>query len=480
MNNFLKRNKSIFLVFLLFMVLISVMQFRVEEIIGFDGWLHIKSADIIKEQGFIKEYPYISESILSQNYADIQLLFRLLLIPFTFLGLTAGAKIASIIFSSLCFTFFYWYLKKSNINFPLFWTSIYAISSINLMYRFLLPRAMPLAISSLILTFFFIEKKMYKSLLIISLLFTWLYQGFVFQLVIITIYFTINLIIYKKLDLKLLAYPFIGTLLALIINPYFPNNLILLYTQLFKVNLIGNLYNQEWRPWNIKELFTFNYILFSLLIISLVTTIKSMKLKKNTLFFLIISVISLIAMLKTRRMQEYFAPFTILFASLSLHDFTPIFKEKRALKYIITSLLVIIAVFSLVRLDTYTKNNHILPWYKEGAEFAKTLPQGSKIFINGYTFNYLFFHNPDLQYTHGIDLTYSYLYDKEKFNRYMSVLQGKDPGYNIIKQDYNADYAIVGKLKQDIKLFNYIVDYKEDFEVIYEDESVGILKIKKE
>ena len=41
------------------------------------------------------------------------------------------------------------------------------------------------------------------------------------------------------------------------------------------------------------------------------------------------------------------------------------------------------------------------------------------------------------------------------------------------------DYAFVGKIKQDIKLFDYIVEYKEDFELLYEDESVGILKVKK-
>ena len=60
----------------------------------------------------------------------------------------------------------------------------------------------------------------------------------------------------------------------------------------------------------------------------------------------------------------------------------------------------------------------------------------------------------------------------------MDVLQGKDPGYNIIKEDYNADYAFIGKIKQDIQLFNYIVEYKEDFDLLYEDESIGILKVK--
>jgi len=437
---FFEKNKSLFLVFLLFLITISIMQFRVKEIIGFDGWLHIKMADIIKEQGFIKEFPYTTESILTQNYADLQLGFRILLIPFTYLGLIYGAKIASIVFAALCFAFFYWYLKKNSINYPLFWTSLYAVSSINLMYRFMEPRAMPLAILCLILTFYFIEKRMYKSLLITSLLFTWLYQGFIFQYVVIAVYFIINLIIHKKADVKLLLYPLIGTTLALIINPYFPNNIGLLYTQIFGVNLIGNLYNAEWKPWNLLELFKFNSILFIILAISIIANIKRMKLSKNALFFLILSIIFLVAMLKTRRMHEYFAPFTVLFASFSLNDYTSKLSGKKAFRYVLAALLIIIAVFSLIRLNTYIKNNYFLPWYKDGAEWLKSnIPKDSRIFINGYTFNYLFFYDSDVMYTHGIDLTYSYLYNKEKFDRYIGVLQGKDPGFNIIKQDYNAD-----------------------------------------
>ena len=479
-KDFLKKNKNIILVFLLFFVIILFIQFRVKEIIGFDGWLHIKMADIIKKEGFIQSFPYTTESILADNYADVQLLFRVLLIPFTYFGLMFGAKIAAALFSALCFTFFYWYLRKNDINYPLLWTSLYAVCSVDLMYRFLEARAMPLAILSLVLTFYFIDKKMYKSLLIISLLFTWLYQGFIFQLLVIVVYFVVDILIRKKADFKLLIYPFIGVFLALVINPYFPKNMGFLYTQLFEVNLIGNLYNMEWRAWNIKELFMLNYILFILLIIGLFPVVKKMKLEKKSLFFLVLSVIFLVGMLKTRRMQEYFAPFTVIFAAFSLNENVAKFKGKKAVRYVFIGLICIIAILSLVKLDTNIKNNNFLPWYKEGAEWLnENVPNGSKVFINAYTFNYLFFYDPELRYTHGIDLTYSYLYDKDKFNRYMDALQGKDPGYNIIKDDYNVDYAFVGKIKQDIKLFDYIVEYKEDFELLYEDESVGILKVKK-
>jgi len=479
-KGFLKRNKSLFLVFILFLVVISFMQFRVDEIIGYDGWYHMKMADVVKEEGFIKEFPYTTESILADNYADLQWLFRVLLIPFTFFGLMLGAKIASVLFSALCFTFFYWYLRKNGVNYPLFWVSLYALSSVNLMYRFLLPRQMPLAMLSLILTFYFLEKRMYKSLLVVSLLFTWLYVVFVFQLLVIGVYFVINLLSTKKINLKLLVYPAIGVLLALLINPYFPNNLGMVVTQLFKVNLAANFYNVEWKAWGFLELLRFNYILFVLLIVGFIAVIKKMKMDRKTLFFLALSLIFFVGMLKTRRMQEYFAPFTVLFTAFSLNDYVAKFKGKRALKYISVVLIIIIAVFGLVKLDTYVKNNHFLPWYKEGADWLKdNVEPGSKVFINGYTFNYLFFYEPRLRYTHGVDLTYSYLYDKERFNRYISVLQGKYPGHNIIKEDYNADYAFVGKVKQDVKLFEYIVRYKDDFEVVYEDDSVGILRLRR-
>ncbi|MBU0628981.1 MAG: hypothetical protein KKC75_07355 [Nanoarchaeota archaeon] len=480
-KEFFNKNKSLIFVFILFLIAISIMQFRTNEIIGYDGWLHMKMADIIKEKGFIQEFPYTTESILSQSYSDPQLLFRILLIPFTYFGLILGAKIASILFASLCFTVFYWYMKKNELPFPLLWTFLYAFCSIELMYRFLETRAMPLAIISLLLTLYFMDKQMYRHLFFTSLLFAWLYQGFIFQILIVIIYFLIKLIALRRLDLKLLAYSLGGTLLAVIVNPYFPKNIGFLYTQLFKVNLIGNLYNMEWKPWNILDLFKFNWIILIVLLASLFLIIKDRKFGKRHLLTGIASIIFLILMINSRRMQEYFVPFTLIFGAFSLKSHMNDLSKKEETKYILLLTIGLIAGFNLFYLDLDIKNNNFLPWYHEGAEWSiNNIPDGSKIFINGYMFNYLFFYNPDLRYTHGIDLTYSYLYNPANFNRYMEVLQGKDPGYNIIKDDYKSDYTIVGKVKQDIKLYEYIIKYKKDFEVVYEDDSIGILKVNKQ
>src|SRR3989338_2994379 len=120
-------NKKIIIVFIVFLAILSIMQFTVPNVIGFDGYYHIKAADIIKKEGFIKEFPWAKYTILSENYADIQLLFRIFLIPFTLLGLNLGAKIASVVFAAIAFTIFCWFLAHNKIKSPFFGRLLYLL-----------------------------------------------------------------------------------------------------------------------------------------------------------------------------------------------------------------------------------------------------------------------------------------------------------------------------------------------------------------
>src|SRR3989338_8635179 len=130
-------DKKLILLLTTFLVIVAVMQFTVPNIIGFDGYYHIKSADIIKDEGFIKEFPWAKYTILSDSYADIQLLFRLLLMPFAFFGLNLGAKLASILFAAVALGIFYWFLSQNKIRYAFFWTLLYLFTSEFLMYRFM-------------------------------------------------------------------------------------------------------------------------------------------------------------------------------------------------------------------------------------------------------------------------------------------------------------------------------------------------------
>ena len=457
------------------------MQFTVPNIIGFDGYYHIKTADIIKKEGFIKEFPWARNIIFSDNYADIQILFRILLMPFTFLGLELGAKIASILFAALCFIVFYWFLIENKIKYAFFWSLLYLFAAESLMYRFLLARQMPIAIALLILTIYFLQKRKYLFLSIASFVFVLFYSGFVIQLFMILLYLILEKIFSKKFDYKILLYSFIGVVLGLIINPYFPNNISMLYTQIFKVNLIANLYNVEWKPWPFFEFIKNNILVLLYLVISFFIVVKNKKIAKIQAFYFSLALFFFFYTIMSRRMQEYLVPFSVLAFAFLFNDY---FENKGKFfnyaKKVAVIILILLAATNFFLLREDMTNNNFLYNFDNCADWMKNnIPKNSLVFINAYAFPYLFFKNSDLIYTHGIDLTYSYIYDPEKFERYIGILQGtvKDEKDYII-EDYNPGYVFSGKVKQDVELFKYIVSHKENYKAVYEDEWCAVLKVE--
>jgi hypothetical protein len=479
----LTKNRKIAIIIIILLIILSILQFVVPNIIGFDGYYHIKVADIIKEQGFIDEFPWAKHTILSNNYADIQILFRIILIPFTFFGLESGAKIASIIFAAIAFIIFYWFLTENKIKYPFFWTLLYLFTAESLMYRFLLPRQMPLVIALLILTIYFLQRKKYLFLGLTSLVFVLLHSSFVFQLILILLYFILEKIFSKKFDFKILLYPFTGIILGLVINPYFPNNIYLLYIQIFKVNLIANLYNVEWKAWPFIGFLKNNILVLFYIAISVFILVKNKKITKLQTFYFSLTLFFFIYTIISRRMQEYLIPFSILTLSLLLNNYIERFDKNKLLTYVkIASilLLIILGIINFTLLRNEVIDNNFLSNYNNCADWMKSnVPKNSLIFTNAYAFPYLFSKNSDLIYTHGIDLTYSYLYEPKKFERYMGVLQATiEDNQDYIVTDYNPDYVFSGKVKQDIQLFNYIVKHKENYNAVYEDDWCAVLLVR--
>jgi hypothetical protein len=351
------------------------------------------------------------------------------------------------------------------------------------MYRFLLPRQMPLVIALLILTIYFLQRKKYLFLGLTSLVFVLLHSSFVFQLILILLYFILEKIFSKKFDFKILLYPFTGIILGLVINPYFPNNIYLLYTQIFKVNLIANLYNVEWKAWPFIGFLKNNILVLFYIAISVFILVKNKKITKLQTFYFSLTLFFFIYTIISRRMQEYLIPFSILTLSLLLNNYIERFDKNKLLTYVkIASilLLIILGIINFTLLRNEVIDNNFLSNYNNCADWMKSnVPKNSLIFTNAYAFPYLFSKNSDLIYTHGIDLTYSYLYEPKKFERYMGVLQATiEDNQDYIVTDYNPDYVFSGKVKQDIQLFNYIVKHKENYNAVYEDDWCAVLLVR--
>jgi len=479
----MEKNIRIALVFSIFLILLGMMQFTVPQIIGFDGYYNIKAAKIIKESGFVKEGIAPENTILADNYADIQILFRILLIPFTFLGLELGAKIAAVLFGAIAFSVFYWFLLQNNIKYSFFWSMLYLVTSEALMYRFMLPRQMPLAISLLILTIYFLQNRRYYLLSFTVLAHVLLHSSFVFQFLVIGLYFIFEKIFSKKIEYYPILCSVIGLIAGLIFNPYFPNNVVMTYLQISKVNLIGNLYNVEWKAWIFIDFVKNNILVLIYFAIIALAIFKAKKISKDKLFFLVLALFFFVYAILARRMQEYLVPFLVIALALILNDYLQIFCENGLfgkLKYAAIMVLIIVAGINFAILREDIRDNTFLHNFKNCSGWiSNNVPKNSLIFVNAYAFSYLFFYNSEVKYTHGIDLAYSYLHDDDRFKRYIRILQGtlkSDVDY-IIK-DYNPDYLFSGKVEQDAQLFNYIVAHKKNYKAVYEDKWCAVLKVK--
>tara|TARA_B100000315_G_scaffold185997_1_gene175268 strand:- start:26673 stop:27701 length:1029 start_codon:yes stop_codon:yes gene_type:complete len=342
---------------------------------------------------------------------------------------------------------------------------------------------MPLVIALLILTIYFLQKRKYLFLAITSFVFVSIHSSFVFQILIIILFVISEKIFSKKVDLKLLLYPFVGMILGLVINPYFPNNILLLFTQIFKVNLIANLFNVEWKPWTLFEFIKNNILVLLFILVSLFLVFKNKKITKIQTLYFSLTIFFLVYTLLSRRMQEFLVPFSILALAFLFNDYYDrISKIKfyNVIKISAVLILVIAALLNFTLLRQDITNNDFVHNYDNCADWMKNnIPKNSLVFTNAYAFPYLFFKNSDIIYTHGIDLTYSYLYEPEKFERYMEVLEGTAKGNeDYIVKDYQPDYVFSGKIKQDIQLFNYIVRNKENYKAVYEDEWCAVLEVK--
>ena len=72
-------------------------------LLGVDGYFHIKFSRTVWENGLPDVLPFLSQTIFADRFVDDHLLFHLIQIPFTSFGLIPGAKIYASLVAGLAF-----------------------------------------------------------------------------------------------------------------------------------------------------------------------------------------------------------------------------------------------------------------------------------------------------------------------------------------------------------------------------------------
>jgi len=490
----------------------------------FDGYYHVKWTrilwDSIRSHSFVPSFPWLPLTTLNPGqYVDHHFLFHIFLIPFTRSeDPRLGAKISSALFGGLAVASCYWLLIRYRIRYVLVWLVALLACSAPFLFRLNMAKAPPFAIIYLVIAIYLFFQKKYWPLFIVAFLFTETYDVFPLLILATLIWVAVVGWTERRLEWRPIMWITLGVFAGLVINPYFPKNLDLIYEHA-RIKLTPSDYNTkvggEWYPYDSWEFLANSVVACVAMVIGYIALDPGERKRgHHSLFFAIFTTLLLVLMARWRRMAEYWPPFAVMFAAFSLqpwfegtrsilgrlpHDIMeelkPFFdresittSEETGLQFTIKTVAVaVIAVvlgvalfFNLLASRKEIKQSERHDFYKRGAEWLyQHVPAGHIIFNTDWDdFPRLFYYDSNHYYVSGLDP--SYLYDKnpELSELYERITLGKeeDPG-PLIRDRFGATYVF-----SDNEHHDFFANARASgwFDIVYEDEQCTIFRIRDE
>ncbi|MBU1037117.1 hypothetical protein KKF32_03710 [Patescibacteria group bacterium] len=465
-----------------------------------DSFYHAKVSELLSSGKILKQLPWLQETNLKDVFVDHHFLYHLLLIPVvSFFNPLVGVKAATVIFATLLVLIIYWLFKQYHIKWPFIFIC-FLLAAQPWLFRISLVKVPVVFLILMILAFYCLTHQKKILLFIIAFASVWLYAGWpliVVMGVLYAILVKIVKIIRRKhqTNQKLLSPASElaclggGILAGIVINPYFPANLFFYWQQFVKIAVIN--YHRvigvggEWYPYGFLKLITDAPLICSLLLVGIFVFILTLK-KQSVYSWLwgVLGIAFFLLTLKSRRYVEVYVPFTVIFFAFSLSDFikSRIAQKlwlglSRTWKWTFSLLFSVILLGLIINipydLRTVKKDmeqgfplNH---YQKASSWLRENTPLHSVIFHADWDdFPALFYYNDHNYYLTGLDPTFMYEYNKEKYWQYVNITLGSrqiDLG-KIIQEQFKADYVFLDKKHQTL---DNTLKLNPNFTLLYED-----------
>ncbi len=524
--------------FIAIVMVLSFLQFRTEAVCcgDWDGYYHIRWSQLLWEsfsQGkWLPSFEWLPLTVLNpEDYNDHHFLFHLLQIPFLwFFEPVMAAKVAAVTFASLAVFSVYWLLYRYDVDYLLVWLAAIFTCANMFYYRMNMAKAPPLTIIITIAGIYLLFERKYIWLLPLMFAFVWTYS--LFPLLWIAAWIWVIIIGWneRRFEWRPVAYTTAGLILGNVINPYFPDNLVLFWEHAYTKIKIGSDFavavGGEWYPYSGMELLThFPIAMIAMLIGYILFMPKNGKLPEKATFFLMFVSILIAAQFRSKRFAEYFPPFAILFAAFSLQAFRipqvlqlpedfkreiqPYLdvdkateKEDRyhTLKLVAITLIgVFLTIWFVVNIkgvhwlgidqeglaetiaanDSDYRYRRVMAWATGTDDNGKeNIPAGERFFnANWDDFPKLFFLNTKHSYVYGLDPNYLYSENPDLYKLLQDITGGKtDEAAPVIRERFGANYVFTDAKENDEMVAKLLESGWVD--TVYEDDEARILKIR--
>mgnify|MGYP001252284029 CR=1 FL=1 len=458
------------ILFIVFLTFLLAIQFSTPNLVGNDGYYHVKLAYLMRTEGLKPAFPWLPFTILNaDSFVDHHFLYHVLLIPFTYGDLIQGGKLASAMFPAFTFLAIWWLLRGQQVPLAALWALGLLVVSEPFLYRMNQPRAQSLSLMVLVLALHFLPTNKHRWMLPLAFLYVWLYNAFPLILVVAGLYAVSEFLLYRRIAWKPIAYTGAGLILGLVINPYFPDNLNFIYHHLAPklLNPTASIrVGSEWYPYNTEQLMKNSGLaLIALAGGVLGLGLSGRKMDSKTATALLMALFSTFLVFQSRRFIEYFPAFALIFAAIALAPSIKIWwdslrgsQETVLPDYAVVSpiahgiLLCVIGLFTLFALYTNLQAaKNTLANTKSSARFeqasawlADNTSEGTRVFHTDWDdFTWLFFHNSHNTYLTGLDPTYMQIYDANLYNLWVDITRGDvETPSEVIAETFGARYVI--------------------------------------
>lgn len=526
--------------FIAIAMVLGFLQFRTSAICcgDWDGYYHIRWSQLLWESlssgNGLPTFQWLPLTVLNpEHYNDHHFLFHLAQIPFLWIWEPVmAAKIATVVFATLAVFSVYWLLYHYKVDYLIVWLFAILTCANMFYYRMNMGKAPPLTIIFTIAGIYFLFERKYIWLLPLMFAFVWTYSLFPllwFAAIIWTIIIAWN---ERRFEWRPVTYTTAGMIAGNIINPYFPNNLLLFVEHAYTKIKVGSDFavavGGEWYPYDGMQLLThFPVAMLAMLLGYILFMPRNGKLPEKATFLLMFVSILFAAQFRSKRFAEYFPPFAVLFLAFSLQafrqpqvvDLPDEFKRelepfldaeqpavasdpwriaREAAAWAIGIVLGGYLVLNIAGFNRFgitheglaqtIAANEANDRYQRAMQWAtgldangkENIPAGERIFnANWDDFPKLFFYNQKHAYVYGLDPNYLYSQNPDLYKLLLDITGAKveDAGPQI-REKFGANFVFADARENDEMIAKLLDSGWAD--MVYEDDEARILRIRAE
>lgn len=496
-----------------------------------DSFYHVKMAVLIRDQGIIRDFPWLDLTILGQHYTDQHFLYHVALIPFvTWLPPLVGIKMATVVFGATLAAVCYWFLRQFGVRWAFVFVLILFLTR-PFTFRISLAKASSTSLILLFLGLGWIFNYHLRRVFALAFVYVWWYGGFPLLGIAAALYSGTGAIVNRlrghhthrwvdkvwallgrhkrrfhtrSLNLSVLAATLLGLAAGVIVNPFFPDNLIFYFHQLVNIGIINFRsvigVGGEWYAYGFGDLVAngaFASLLILLALLGMVFRLRAQS--KQTWTMMILTIFFFGLTLKSRRYVEYYIPTAILFSGLSLsdslggtggqvwrHEFSRLWLARPVMRHISVAIvgLLFLAVGFIAGRDFWNEYQDVrqgFPADRFAASsrwLAEHTPVDSHVVHSDWDeFPVLFYQNTHNRYIVGLDPTFLYKADPAVYWTWVDITLGRFKGnvYEAVTTTLRSRYVFVASGHD---VMQNLIEHDPRFALRYEDAEARIYEAK--